>query len=273
VSIGGDWSKQLCAGTHVERTGRLGLVMVLGDASIGSCVQRFDGRVEEGGYTHAAKEAALVDQISQLVGARSEELPDRISNLLRKLKDAEKQLAEVRQAQLLAGAARLAEAATDIGGTRAVLQHVGDVGSADDLRTLVLDLRERLGNAGPAVVALTAVSGERPVVVVATNEPARAAGSRAGVRVRAAATALGDGGGAWGPRGRRGRPASGRAGSCVPRPPRSAVAVAARTTSRRAAARTRAPSIRRCGPSRTRSSVPDGTRTGVRLGVDVGSVR
>ncbi|GAB2981846.1 alanine--tRNA ligase [Actinotalea caeni] len=195
VSIGGDWSKELCAGTHVERTGRLGLVTVLGEASIGSGVRRIDALVGEGAYTHAAKEHALVGQISQLVGARSEELPDRISNLLSKLKDAEKQLAEVRQAQLLAGAARLAESATDIGGTRAVLQHVGDVGSADDLRTLVLDLRERLGNAGPAVVALTAVSGERPVVVVATNEPARAAGVRAGVLVRAAATALGGGGG------------------------------------------------------------------------------
>lgn len=195
VSIGGDWSKELCAGTHVERTGRLGLVTVLGEASIGSGVRRIDALVGEGAYGYAAKEHALVSQLSQLVGARGEELPERISGLLGRLKDAEKQLAELRQGQLLASAARLAEAAQDVQGTRAVIQHVGEVASADDLRTLVLDLRGRLGEAAPAVVALTAVAGDRPLVVVATNEAARGAGIRAGALVRVAAKALGGGGG------------------------------------------------------------------------------
>ncbi|WP_420114249.1 alanine--tRNA ligase [Pseudactinotalea sp.] len=195
VSIGGDWSKELCAGTHVDRTGRLGLVTVLGEASIGSGVRRIDALVGEGAYGHAAKEHALVSQLSQLVGARGEELPERISGLLSKLKDAEKQLAEMRQGQLLGNAGELAAGAQDVHGTRAVVRHVGDVASADDLRTLVLDLRERLGNDGAAVVALTGIAGERPVVVVATNESARAAGIRAGALVRAAATALGGGGG------------------------------------------------------------------------------
>ncbi|GAB2624195.1 alanine--tRNA ligase [Pseudactinotalea suaedae] len=195
VSIGGDWSKELCAGTHVDRTGRLGLVTVLGEASIGSGVRRIDALVGEGAYGYAAKEHALVSQLSQLVGARGEELPERISGLLGRLKEAEKQLAEVRQGQLLANAGQLAAAARDINGVRAVLQHVGDIASADDLRTLVLDLRERLGQDGATVVALTGVAGERPVVVVATNEAARGAGVKAGALVRAAAKVLGGGGG------------------------------------------------------------------------------
>ncbi|WP_156250612.1 alanine--tRNA ligase [Pseudactinotalea terrae] len=195
VSIGGDWSKELCAGTHVERTGRLGLVTLLGEASIGSGVRRIDALVGEGAYGYAAKEHALVSQLSQLVGARGEELPERISGLLGKLKDAEKQLAEIRQGQLLANAGGLVETARDIGGVRAVLQHVGDISSADDLRTLVLDLRDRLGNDGAALVALTGVAADRPVIVVATNDAARAVGAKAGALVRVAAKVLGGGGG------------------------------------------------------------------------------
>ena len=71
----------------------------------------------------------------------------------------------------------------------------GDVAGTDDLRTLALDIRDRLGSQRPAVVALAGVAGERPVIVVATNEPARARGIKAGALVRTAAGALGGGGG------------------------------------------------------------------------------
>lgn len=195
VSIGGDWSKELCAGTHVAHTGRLGLVTVLGEASIGSGVRRIDALVGEGAYTHAAKEHALVSQLSQLVGSRGEELPERIQGLLGRLKDAERQLADLRQRQLLDNAAALAGQARDVGSVRALLTHVGDVAGTDDLRTLVLDLRDRLGEDRASVVVLTALAGGRPVVVAATNGAARTAGVKAGALVRAAASALGGGGG------------------------------------------------------------------------------
>ena len=65
VSIGGDWSKELCAGTHVPETGTIGLVSVLGEASIGSGVRRIDALVGQGAYAEGAKERALVSQISR----------------------------------------------------------------------------------------------------------------------------------------------------------------------------------------------------------------
>jgi alanyl-tRNA synthetase len=111
-----------------------------------------------------------------------------------KLRDAEKELAALRQAQLLQSAARFAEAARDVGGVRVVTADVGEVASADDLRTLVLDVRERLGQT-PAVVALGGVAKQRPLVVVATNPGARAEGVKAGTLVRVAAGRLGGGGG------------------------------------------------------------------------------
>ena len=195
VSIGGDWSRELCAGTHVERSGQLGLVTLLGESSIGSGVRRVDALVAEGAYGFHAKEHALVGQLSGLLNARSEDLPDRVSSLVTRLREAEKELAAVRQAQLLQSAGTLAAGAQDVGGVRVVARDAGEVASADDLRTLVLDLRERLGQESPAVVALGGVAKDRPLVVVATNAPARASGLRAGALVRVAAARLGGGGG------------------------------------------------------------------------------
>ncbi|WP_127127721.1 alanine--tRNA ligase [Georgenia sp. SYP-B2076] len=195
VSIGGDWSKELCGGTHVPSTGTLGLVTVLGEASIGSGVRRVDALVGAGAYGYQAKEHALVSQVTHLVGGRAEELPERIDSIMTKLKAAEKELAALRQAQLLAGAGKVVDAATQVGPSLVVTHDAGEVSSADDLRTLALDVRARLGEAAPSVVAVGGVAKERPVVVVATNAGAREAGVRAGALVRTAATTLGGGGG------------------------------------------------------------------------------
>ena len=96
--------------------------------------------------------------------------------------------------------------AKDAAGVKVIAHDAGQVSGADDLRGLALDLRTRLGSE-PAAVAVAGVSNDRPVILIATNEAARAAGVKAGALVRLAA------------------------GS-------SAAAAAARTTSPRAAART-----------------------------------
>jgi alanyl-tRNA synthetase len=195
VSIGGDWSRELCAGTHVRRSGQLGLVTLLGESSIGSGVRRVDALVGDGAYGFQAKEHALVGQLSGLLGARPDELGDRVSSLLTRLKESEKELAALRQAQVLAGAGALASGATEVGGVRVVAHDAGEVSSADDLRTLVLDVRARLGESAPAVVAVGGVAKGRPVVVVATNAAARERGVRAGALVKSASGVLGGGGG------------------------------------------------------------------------------
>ena len=194
VSVGGEWSKELCGGTHVSRSGEIGRVTLLGEASIGSGIRRIDALVGQGAYDFHAREHAMVGQLSQLLNTRSDDLPDRVSSLLTRLKEAEKELASLQQAQLLGRAPELAAGAQRIGGVRAVVATAGDLASADDLRTLTLDVRERLGEE-PAVVALFGVAGGRPLVVVATNSAARAAGVAAGQLVRVAAKTLGGGGG------------------------------------------------------------------------------
>jgi alanyl-tRNA synthetase len=194
VSIGGDWSRELCGGTHVRQSGELGLVTLLGEASIGSGVRRVDALVGDGAYGFHAKERALVGQISGLLGARPDELADRVSSLMTRLKESEKELAGLRAAQVLAVAGTLASSAAEIAGTRVVTHDAGEV-AADDLRTLVLDVRSRLGESAPAVVAVGGVAKGRPVVVVATNAAAREKGVRAGALVKTASALLGGGGG------------------------------------------------------------------------------
>ena len=194
VSIGGDWSLELCAGTHVKRSGELGLVTLLSESAIGSGVRRVDALVGAGAYGYQAKERALVGQLSGLLGARPDELAERVSGLMTKLKESEKELAALRQAQVLALAGSLADAAQQVGVTRVVTFDAGEQ-SPDDLRTLVLDVRSRLGDSAPSVVAVGGVAKGRPVVVVATNAAAREAGLKAGALVRSASQVLGGGGG------------------------------------------------------------------------------
>ncbi|GAA2248313.1 alanine--tRNA ligase [Rarobacter faecitabidus] len=194
VSIGDDWSRELCAGTHVKQSGELGLVTLVGEASIGSGVRRVEALVGSDAKGFHAREHAIVGQLSGLLGARSEELPDRISSLLAKLKDSEKQLAALRQAQLLGSVATIAAGATRIGDVSVVAYDAGDVAGGDDLRTLALEVRSRLGESA-ALVVIGGVSKGRPIVVAATNAAAREAGIKAGAAIASVAGALGGRGG------------------------------------------------------------------------------
>lgn len=194
-AAGNVFDKELCGGTHVPTTGRIGRVAVLGESSIGSGVRRIDALVGDGAYGFQAKEHALVGQISQMVGARPEELAERIGSLMARVKDAEKKLAAAEQAAVLARAASVADAARRVGPVRLASVDLGQVASADALRTLVADVRSRLGEGEASVVAAAGTAGERPVIVVATNQAARDAGVKAGDLVRTAAKVLGGGGG------------------------------------------------------------------------------
>ncbi|MER6995788.1 alanine--tRNA ligase [Streptomyces sp. NPDC000410] len=196
----GDFSKELCGGTHVHNTSQLGLVKLLGESSIGSGVRRVEALVGVDAYNFLAKEHTVVAQLQELVKGRSEELPEKIAAMLGKLKDAEKEIEKFRAEKVLQAAAGLVDSAKDVRGTALVTGQVPDGTSADDLRKLVLDVRgrlQKLSGAGdrPAVVALFTTAGGRPLTVIATNEAARERGLKAGELVRTAAKTLGGGGG------------------------------------------------------------------------------
>ncbi|MFN8029401.1 MAG: alanine--tRNA ligase [Dermatophilaceae bacterium] len=194
VSVG-DWARELCGGTHAEHTSQLGLVTLLGESSIGSGVRRVEALVGTDAYSFLARERAIVGQLTELMKGRPEELPERVHGLVTRLKDAERELDKLHKEQLQAASGALTASARDVGGTTFLGHDAGLDAVADDARTLAIDLRGRLGNDRPTVVAVAAAGGGRPVIVVATNDAARAAGLKAGALVRVAAGVLGGGGG------------------------------------------------------------------------------
>ncbi|MGQ4532819.1 alanine--tRNA ligase [Dermabacteraceae bacterium P13138] len=196
VSIGGDWSRELCGGTHISSTAKIGSISLLGEASIGSGVRRVDALVGRSAQRFQAKEHALVSQLSEMLKVGSDDLPERVKALTQKLKDTEKELAKLKAAQLQAQAGELAAAAVTVGNTRLLAHDAGSDVAAGDLRTLAMDLRTRLGDDSPAVVAVAGESNGKAALVIATNESARNAGLKAGKLLAQAAQAMnGRGGG------------------------------------------------------------------------------
>jgi alanyl-tRNA synthetase len=191
----GEYSRELCGGTHVARSGQLGLVKILGEASIGSGVRRVEGLVGIDAFRFLARESVLVNQLTEQLKARPEELPERIASVVTRLRDAERELARLKSAQLFEASGQLAANAEHIGSVALVAHRVPDGTDADSIRKFVLDVRGKFPPSQPAVVAMTGIPADRPVVVIATNDAARGAGVSAGALVSGAAKALGGGGG------------------------------------------------------------------------------
>ena len=192
VSVG-DWARELCGGTHVSRSGQLGVVKLLGESSIGAGVRRVEALVGIDAYKFLAREHILLNSLTDLIkGARAEELPERISDMLNKMKEIEKELATVRSAQALSQVGDLAKSAMVVNGHAFIGAVMSDGVSGDDLRKIAIDLRSQSAN---SVVALLSNNEGKPVLVVAVSDQSRAAGVKAGALVKIGSTVLGGGGG------------------------------------------------------------------------------
>jgi len=191
----GDYSRELCGGTHVARSGQLGLIKVLGESSIGSGVRRIEALVGMDAFRFLARESVLVSQLSEQLKTPREQLPERISAVVSRLREAERELQRLRAARLLESAGEIAASAADISGMALVMHRVPDGTEPDDIRRLALDVRGRVLRGRPAVVVIIGVPADKPVVVVAVNEAGRGLGLSAGSLVGTAAQALGGNGG------------------------------------------------------------------------------
>jgi alanyl-tRNA synthetase len=194
VEIGGPWSVELCGGTHVEHSSQIGPVAIIGESSIGSGVRRVEAYVGMEAFRYLAQERALVQNIASMLKVPDAEVPGRVEALVERLRVAEKELERLRGAQLLSSAGALAGGAQDVGGKALVAAAVPAGVSANDLRTLASDVRNRLG-ARPGVVALFSPEEDKVSFVVATTAAARDIGIAAGKLVPAFGAAIGGRGG------------------------------------------------------------------------------
>ncbi|MFZ1177904.1 MAG: alanine--tRNA ligase [Mycobacterium sp.] len=196
VEIGGPFSLELCGGTHVHNSAQIGPVTLLGESSIGSGVRRVEAYVGLDSFRHLAKERALMAGLASSLKVPSEEVPSRVAGLVDRLKAAEKELERARLASARAAATNAAAGAERIGNVRVVAQRMSGGMTAADLRSLVGDIRRKLGS-DPAVVALISeAEGGTVPYAVAANPAAQDLGIRANDLVKQlAATVDGRGGG------------------------------------------------------------------------------
>ena len=192
ISVG-DWARELCGGTHVSRSGQLGVIKLLSESSIGAGVRRVEALVGVDAYKFLAREHILLNSLTDLIkGARTEELPERISDLLAKMKEIEKELAAVRSAAAMSDLSLLAAKSKLVKGISLIAIKIADGVVVDDLRKIALDLRNRNAD---SVVVLISVTDGKPVLVAAVSDGARAKGVKAGALVKIGSTILGGGGG------------------------------------------------------------------------------
>ncbi|MCU0301969.1 MAG: alanine--tRNA ligase [Candidatus Nanopelagicales bacterium] len=195
VSVG-DWARELCGGTHTNRSGQLGVVKFLSEASIGSGVRRVEALVGADAYRHLAREHLLLNALAQQVKARPEELPDRIGALLDKLKEAESTIAQMRKAAVVANIEGVIGTRHDIGDARVWTYALPEPATAAELREATNVALQMVSTDIPVVLVGAASDGAKASLLVTVNTPGQAAGLSAREILAAALPAVeGRGGG------------------------------------------------------------------------------
>ena len=195
VSVG-EWTRELCGGTHAHRTGQLGIIKLLGEASIGAGVRRIEALVGIDAYQFLAREHTLVHLLSEQLKAPADELPDRVASLVERLRSAEKEIERARKAQVSANMQDVAGPGRSVGDIQYFGFQAPDNVAPDHLRELVLQVRARAGNEKPVVVVGASVDDDKVALVAAVNETGQKSGLAAKDVLAAALPAVaGRGGG------------------------------------------------------------------------------
>lgn len=187
VEIGGaDFSMELCGGTHVTHSSQIGPISVLGESSVGSGARRIEAYTGLDAFNFMSKETALASGIAESLKTPTDDLPDRIAALTKRLHDAEKTVQALQRAQLAAKSADFVAGARTINGIRVAAAQVPDNVAGGDLRVLATEARGHLPSDQPVVVVLGSRDESKNSVafVVAANPLAVERGVKAGNLVK-----------------------------------------------------------------------------------------
>jgi alanyl-tRNA synthetase len=177
----GDFSMELCGGTHVQRAGDIGLFKILGESGVASGVRRIEAITGEAAIEYVEQSEALLRELAQLVRGSREDLRDKVQDTLERIRQMEKEVRALKDRLASGQGADLASGAVDVQGVKIVATRV-EGADAGALRSAVDRLKDRLKS---AVVVLASVEGPEKVVLVAgvtADQTARIkAGELAGV--------------------------------------------------------------------------------------------
>jgi alanyl-tRNA synthetase len=193
VQVGGPWSRELCGGTHVSRSSQIGLLALGAESSVGSGSRRIEAFVGIEAFRSLALERALVSRLADLAKVPVGSLEDKLIATFDELRSVQKRLASFEQQAQANKVPQWLASAKTIGSNRVVFAEVGELDSAEPLRGIATQLRQELGT--ESVVFVSAVIADKPAILVACGEGARARGVKAGALVKLASSILGGGGG------------------------------------------------------------------------------
>jgi alanyl-tRNA synthetase len=168
------WSVELCGGTHVRRTGDIGLISITGESAVASGVRRIEALTGNHARKHANDTIALAKTAAMELRTTLEDMPARIASLMEERKKLERDLSDARRKLAMGGGATTNGSAAGPGGVR----EVGNVRlmarsvegiEMKDLKSLVDDGKKQIGSGVVAIVAVTE-DGKAGVVVGVTSD-------------------------------------------------------------------------------------------------------
>jgi alanyl-tRNA synthetase len=162
------WSVELCGGTHVRRTGDIGLISVTGESAVASGVRRIEALTGNHARKHANDTMALARSAAAELRTTIDDLPARIASLMEERKRQERDLSEARKKLAMGGGAQASNGSAadagvrDVGGVKLLARSV-EGSEMKDLKSLADDGKKQLGS---GVVAIVGVTGEGKAGVV-----------------------------------------------------------------------------------------------------------
>jgi alanyl-tRNA synthetase len=189
----GDFSVELCGGTHVSNTGQIGLFRIVSEEPVAKGVRRITAVTGRRALQKGREADELLLQLQRLLKAtQPTDLPVRVEALQEQLKDLKGQLAELSSASVAEGLEALVAGAEEVSGVKLVAQQLENA-TRDTLRDYADQLRDKHS---PIAVILAAEIGGKVALIAAVSKPLiKAKGLNAGQAVKAAAQMAGGGGG------------------------------------------------------------------------------
>jgi alanyl-tRNA synthetase len=194
VDIGGPWSRELCAGTHVKRSSNIGVVTIIGESSVSSTARRIEALVGQAAVADFSVEKSIMRRLTQVLKTPREDVPQRVQELIDQVKTLEKAISKTSADQAASLVPSLVDQAVTRGRVSAVVANVASVDNADELRSIAQAVLSGL-SPGASVVAVGSIHEGRASLVVALNQAAVEAGAHAGDMVKKASALMGGGGG------------------------------------------------------------------------------
>jgi alanyl-tRNA synthetase len=165
VSIG-DFSIELCGGTHVKRTGDIGLFKIVSESGIAAGVRRIEAVTGEGAIAYINQQAETLSAIAALVKGDSNNVLDKVSGLVERAKGLEKEITQLNDKLASAAGASLLDAVVDINGVKLLVANV-DGTESKALRGMVDELKNKLGS---GIIVLGVANGAKVSLIAGVTK-------------------------------------------------------------------------------------------------------